>query len=228
MRPRFWSSIDHRIRSWMHQLHDWFGVPFRWFLTRTTPGGWVRTHTTPNFWSIIRIPISVVVGLVLHAGWLGWASLITVLTVLTDRLDGEMARLDQKTSVLGMILDTVADFVFVSAIILALASRFPNWWLPVVLIGLEVIRLTGALVIWTLPNMQNRHRALRPNMSGKYKMAAAIGSVLLVLWGQPVIGQQLVIAAIGFSCWSLGRHLFDLRRRPELRLIEQIDRQDVG
>ncbi len=212
---RIYGYLDGLIRPSAHALHHQVGRPFRWLLE--TPAGQVIRRTThPNFWSFIRIPMALMVGLCLAIGANTSAIVIYVIAVLTDRFDGEFARLDNKTSELGELLDTVADSLLQSAILLGLAHRYPSLWAPHVwcrwpyaLVTLEVIKLIGGPMLAHLPAWRSCRRARRPNMSGKYKMLATSVSVLFIMahWTAPA--QQAAALATFFSVYSLGRHLFD-------------------
>ncbi len=211
-----WFSIDRRLRSLAHWGHDVVGWPFRWFLERTAAGHVIRRTTHPNFWSFLRIPMALIVGLCLAVGATGIAIGVYLLAVLTDRFDGEFARLDKKTSDLGELLDTVADSLLQAALLLGLAHRYPLLWShhawarwPYILVTLEVIKLIGGPMLAHLPAFRRCYRARRPNMSGKYKMVATSISVLFIMAHWTTSAQQMAALATAFSAYSLGRHLFD-------------------
>ncbi len=75
-----------------------------------------------------------------------WASVIFIFAALTDWLDGYLARLFQAESILGKLLDPLADKVLVAAALVMMAgdpfgARVPPW-IVVVLLSREMI-VTG-------------------------------------------------------------------------------------
>lgn len=219
-----WRRIDRFIRNSMHKVHDWVGWPFQWFLKETAWGHLIRKNTTPNFWSIIRLPIAIFVGVCLNADLMALAITLFALAVLTDRLDGEMARLDKKESSMGMVLDTVSDSALLTATLLGLSHHYLDPRIPQAVVFFEGWRLVSAALIWVLPIGKSRERGLAPNMSGKFKMGAIALSVLAIVASELQWAQWLIDAAVGFSIWSMVRHLYDLRRIPQLSVVERVER----
>src|SRR5690606_40864342 len=105
---------------------------------------------------------------------LGWAAAVFALAALTDFLDGYLARRWQQESVLGAFLDTTADKVLVTGVLLALASiDRVSIWAAVIIIFREfaVIALRG--VVATSGGL------IRPSTWGKIRAAVQSGAILL-------------------------------------------------
>lgn len=68
------------------------------------------------------------------------AAIVFCLASITDLLDGKLARYSQQVSPLGVFLDTTADKVLVSLVLVALAiDNLSPAWIPIVIIGREFL-----------------------------------------------------------------------------------------
>jgi CDP-diacylglycerol--glycerol-3-phosphate 3-phosphatidyltransferase len=68
------------------------------------------------------------------------AAIAFCLASVTDLLDGKLARYSQQVSPLGVFLDTTADKVLVSLVLVALAiDNLSPAWIPIVIIGREFL-----------------------------------------------------------------------------------------
>jgi phosphatidylglycerophosphate synthase len=212
----WYHAIDRRVRIVTWRVHDLVGLPFLWLL-RSPIGLAIRRNTEPNHWTLIRFPMAVVLAILLSVREDGWAVGVYILSVLTDRFDGEFARLDNKSSAFGTLLDTIADSVMQSAVLISINARYPALWethsawrLPLIAVTLEAVRLLGGLILRMTPYFARRQHALQPNMSGKFKMATMALSVVLLLAQRPINAQHVMAIAIALSIYSMFRHLIDL------------------
>ncbi|HSQ76813.1 MAG TPA: CDP-alcohol phosphatidyltransferase family protein [Bacteroidota bacterium] len=142
--------------------------------------------TIPNFLSALRMILVVPFALVLtsdipNARW--WGIGIAVLAMLTDKLDGDLARYLHAESEWGRILDPLADKVAVagSAIILLWLGIIPLWFV-VVLVARDLLILAGGLFL-----KKRTGDVLPSNMAGK--------------WAVGVFGITLLLALIDESMW---------------------------
>lgn len=109
-----------------------------------------RFLTLITYLRVLLTPI--VMALVLWSGWISWATPaaagLFAFAALTDFFDGRLARRWKQTSTLGTFLDTTADKLLVSGVLLALvqADR-ASAWVGFVIIGRElmVLGLRGAV-----------------------------------------------------------------------------------
>ncbi len=92
-----------------------------------------RVWTLPNLLSGLRLAgVPVFLWLVLGPEADGWALGLLVLSGITDYLDGWLARRWDQVSVLGQILDPVADRLYILAVVIGLAMRdVIPWWVAI-------------------------------------------------------------------------------------------------
>lgn len=97
----------------------------------------------PHILSFSRVIVGpIVAALVLGPpgdAYLG-AAILFVLAALTDLVDGKLARLSRRSSPLGVFLDTTADKVLVTVVLVAMAvARLSPAWVAVVIVGREFL-----------------------------------------------------------------------------------------
>ena len=111
----------------------------------------LRWHCTPNQITVTAGVIGVVAAgfVVLSMPWVAFGLLW--LSGLLDVVDGSMARLSQKASPIGTLLDILLDRVVEIAVLLALIHRRPDTavWVAVVL-GAVVLSMTVFLTVAAL------------------------------------------------------------------------------
>jgi cardiolipin synthase len=125
----------------------------------------------PNLFSIARILLTPFIGYFL---WVGGnnailvSSLLIIVAGMTDFLDGFLARRLNKITPLGIILDPVADKIFVIILIieLILFRSFPIWLAAAIIIRDILIMLGGALLI------RGKKIVIPSNLTGKYYFGA--------------------------------------------------------
>lgn len=122
-----------------------------------------------------------------------------VLALVSDALDGMLARRYRAESELGRILDPLADKVLAAAVGLALLWRgaLPLWYVTVV-IGRDVLIVLGSIV------MRARIRAVPPSLPIGKAAATSIGIVLLAAIagiGEHIVA-ALAIASSVLLVWS--------------------------
>ena len=133
---------------------------------------------------IVMVPVCA--WALLHAGgldstWRWWALVIFVGAMITDRLDGELARSRGLVTDFGKLADPIADKALIGAALLGLSilGDLP-WWVTIVVLGRELG--VTALRFWVL-----RHGVIPASRGGKLKtllQSVAIGLFLLPL-GHP-------------------------------------------
>jgi CDP-diacylglycerol--glycerol-3-phosphate 3-phosphatidyltransferase len=105
-------------------------------------------RAAPNVVSLARLALVPVAVLLLIAERRVLAAGVLVAMVLTDWLDGFIARRTRRVTALGKILDPVADKIAIDSILVALTLRgeFPAWavW---VIVARDVAILVGALAV---------------------------------------------------------------------------------
>lgn len=106
----------------------------------------------PNLLSCFRIVLVPVFILIFFAGTpdaYAWAVAVFILAGLTDILDGRIARKYNQITMLGRILDPLADklMVFSALICLTVAGLLPLW-LTLLFLAKELIQLLGSLLLF--------------------------------------------------------------------------------
>lgn len=209
------TAVESRLRVMAAWLHDQVGRPFRWLILQSPARNWIQ-RTDPNAWSFLRLPLSFIIAVLLQQGFDLPAAGVFFVALLTDRLDGELARATQRCSPLGERIDTLVDGAMMAGILLGLADRLPvvtagvlaiNLGLGLVL--LEALRLIGGFVLGSLSQTVRERSALEPNLSGKYKMAVVGLAVLLLLFKLSTLALVSFHLGLGLAMYSQARHLLD-------------------
>jgi CDP-diacylglycerol--glycerol-3-phosphate 3-phosphatidyltransferase len=147
----------------------------------TRPGNW----NLPNAITIVRILFApAFLWLLLadqqHDGILRWvATLLFVVGIATDGLDGHIARSRGLVTDLGKLLDPIADKILTGAALVGLwlLSELPWWVMGIILLREWGITLWRFLVI--------KHGVVAASRGGKLKtvvQSVAIGCALAPLW----------------------------------------------
>jgi len=126
------------------------------------------------------------------------AGAIFLAAVLTDWLDGLVARSRQQVTTLGMLLDPIADKLLISTALIALVQvgRAPAW-MVVLIVGRE-LAITGFRTIAASQNV-----IIRASGFGKYKMLAEVAAVTLLILDWPPRLTSMSLPSLGHLClWA--------------------------
>jgi CDP-diacylglycerol--glycerol-3-phosphate 3-phosphatidyltransferase len=143
------------------------------------------------------------------------ASVVFCVAAATDWVDGRLARRWDVTSKLGSFLDTTADKLLVSGVLIALlAAERASPWVVALIIGRELILmgLRGMLA--------SEGEVMAPSMLGKLKTSVQFLAIALAIVrpGEPVGGlfvdEWAMLAAAVITVWSLFDYL--VRALPSL------------
>jgi CDP-diacylglycerol--glycerol-3-phosphate 3-phosphatidyltransferase len=126
------------------------------------------------------------------SGWRLAALLAFAVAILTDRLDGELARRRHLVTDFGKIADPIADKALIGTALVGLSAlRELPWWVTAVVlareIGVTVLRL------WVI-----RHGVIAASRGGKAKtllQAIALGAYILPLTGWLASARWYLMAA---------------------------------
>lgn len=143
----------------------------------------------PNALTVLRILlVPVFVWLVLRLGgddtvsrWWAWG--VFAVAIITDRIDGDLARAKGLVTTFGKVADPIADKALTGAgfISLSMIGEIP-WWITIIILARE-LGIT-ALRFWVI-----RHGVMPASRGGKIKtflQALAIGLFVLPLHTFPV------------------------------------------
>jgi CDP-diacylglycerol--glycerol-3-phosphate 3-phosphatidyltransferase len=142
-----------------------------------------RAWNLPNALTVLRIflvPLLVVVLLTRFEGHVYVAVAIFGLAVLTDYLDGFLARRRNEVTRLGILLDPLADKLLTAAAFLSLVEMdlVPAW--------VVMIILTRELAVTGLRNLASgRGVLIRASGLGKAKMVVQVTAIIAVLLSRP-------------------------------------------
>lgn len=159
-----------------------------------------RILTIPNLLSFARLlGVPVFLWLVLVPEADGWAFLLLAVAGASDWVDGYLARRLNQRSQLGVILDPLADRLYIAATLLGLALReLIPWWLVGILVARELFLLT------LVPMLRRSGRlALPVTYVGKSATFALLwGFPLLLLGGMPTFGAAALAFGWAFALWG--------------------------
>lgn len=141
-----------------------------------------------------RLPLALVFSLVVHDPF--WALGVYGVAMLTDVLDGPLARWTGQTSQSGALLDGFVDKVFQvnAAWSLVLADAIPSWWL-LCWFSREILELMMVPWLWKT-FFHGRARLHRSTGSGKALTIAIAVSCGLVLTRNLLPGGLTVVSAL--------------------------------
>ena len=188
-----------------------------------------RVWTLPNVISMLRLAgVPVFLWLVLGPEADAWALGLLMLSGVTDYLDGWLARRLNQTSVLGQVLDPVADRLYILAVVIGLGLREIIPWWVVVILPLRDLLLWGLV-----PFLRTRgYSALPVHFLGKAATFNLLYAFPLLLLGDgdgvvatlaDVFGWAFAIWGIGLYwwagilyAWQVRKLLADTERRAEV------------
>ncbi|WP_374229549.1 CDP-alcohol phosphatidyltransferase family protein [Nocardioides sp. cx-173] len=162
-----------------------------------------RVWTVPNLLSALRLAgVPVFLWLVLGPEEDGWALALLMVSGLTDFLDGWLARRLNQQSLVGQILDPVADRLYILAVVVGLALRdVIPWWMAISL------PLRDLLMWGLVPLLRTRgYSALPVHFLGKAATFNLLYAFPLLLLGDGE-GTVAVLARVcgwAFALWGIG------------------------
>ena len=137
---------------------------------------------------------------------------VVVVMIVSDWIDGWLARWRDEISQWGKILDPLADKVAVGAVTIAMVvfKGLPVWLVVVVLMRDVVIFLGGIYLV-------KRHDVLlSSNFWGKVTTLVLSGLLLAYLWDADALKPALIgmsVVSLVVSLISYGRQFFDVRKK---------------
>lgn len=104
-----------------------------------------QIFTLPNIVSLSRLVLAWPIAYYIFHDKLFNASILGIIAILSDFLDGFLSRILNQTTDAGKVIDPIVDGVLVLAILVALAIRemIPNWYMQVIISRYVII--TGLL-----------------------------------------------------------------------------------
>ncbi len=160
----------------------------------------------PNFITLIRLFLVPVVIISLLENHFRWALIFFLIAGLSDALDGFLARALKQKTLLGAILDPIADKLLLDSIYLLGANRgiFPDW-LAVIVISRDIFILLGFIIL----NLFKQHLEVKPSLPSKMTTAFQIITAVVTLYGLPgEILEVFFLITTGFTIFSGLHYLY--------------------
>jgi len=141
--------------------------------------------------------------------WLRYAAIaLFCLAIVTDGLDGAVARAWNQRTKFGTFLDPLADKMLVNFtfIFLAVQDEFaaavPRW-VPPVILSRDILMVVGARIAIQLSDL----RVFNPRLLGKLTTTVQMVTIMAVLLRLP-FAYKLTIATVVFTLASCGDYLW--------------------
>ena len=155
--------------------------------------------------SIVRIllaPAIVAALLYYHPDrdWLRFLALgLFVAGIVSDAVDGWIARSQNQQTQLGTLLDPIADKSLILSALISCSTihGLPAWmripaWFNLIVISRDVLLVAGSIVLFAI---QGRWH-VRPSRLGKWTTCAQMLVIPAVLLGLPITGLFVAVAAV--------------------------------
>jgi cardiolipin synthase len=142
----------------------------------------------PNVITTIRILLVIPLSWALLEHNFGWALLLVFVAGASDALDGFLAKHYNWVSVLGSVLDPIADKLLLVVTFLSLGylALVPAW-LVVAVLGRDIIIVTGAVAYYVV--------------IGRYEMAPSLVSKLNTLMQITLVLSIILSQVVDFPKW---------------------------
>jgi len=162
-----------------------------------------RVWTVPNLLSAARLAgVPLFLWLVLGPEADGWALLVLMVSGVTDYADGWLARKLDQATIVGQILDPVADRLYILAVVFGLALRdVIPWWLAISL------PLRDLLMWGLVPLLRTRgYTSLPVHFLGKAATFNLLYAFPLLLLGDGdgVFARLAEVFGWAFAFWGVG------------------------
>jgi len=119
--------------------------------------------------------------------------------IVSDAIDGVIARSKNQQSQLGALLDPIADKLLILSALISLSTiqGLPNWmripaWFNLIVISRDVMLVAGTVLIFGLTGKF----AVKPSRLGKWAIVAQMVVVPAVLLRLPMKTALLIVAAV--------------------------------
>jgi CDP-diacylglycerol--glycerol-3-phosphate 3-phosphatidyltransferase len=127
----------------------------------------INIRIIPNIITISRIVLSFVFLLLAKIGLSTYAFIIFIIAIITDFLDGYLARKLNAVTTTGKILDPIADkLIIIFGFIIAYLHDIVPRWFVFLLITKELVLIIGAIILIS----KNKTKHIKSNIFGKLLM----------------------------------------------------------
>lgn len=170
-----------------------------------------RAVNIPNLFTTIRILLVPIFFMCIYYEMRGypsmdiWTKVTLLIIIISDFVDGYLARLLNETTVLGSLLDPFADklFVLTSYILLAVFQKVPVW-LSIIVVSKDILVVAG----WVVLMLIYQKVSVKPSMLGKlataFQFFTVCGIIFLpesgfIIWLYGITGILTVAAVIHYG-----------------------------
>lgn len=132
----------------------------------------------PNLLCVLRLITAPVVALLILRGETVWAAGLFAGSAVTDAIDGYLARRWKQITLMGQMLDPLADKALINlSFLTAAASGYLPWWLALLVLARDIFILAGAV----FSRIFGLGHDLLPLAIGKISTFLQMGLMLTVL-----------------------------------------------
>jgi CDP-diacylglycerol--glycerol-3-phosphate 3-phosphatidyltransferase len=172
--------------------------------------------TTSNMLSFLRGLLAIPVGVALWHNNALAVILIGVMAVITDLLDGYLARHLNQISEAGKIIDPLADKIFVGtcALILIIQGRMPLWF------GIAVMARDLLIMLGGLFATSKIKYVIPSNYPGKITVLLLVCTMLSMLLDFEVVKEYLMYAALAAMVISLTIYFVNMMNKIRAQKLE--------
>jgi cardiolipin synthase (CMP-forming) len=140
---------------------------------------WGSIINIPNFITSLRIIAAPFVMYMILNGRYAAAFIILLLAAITDSFDGKVARLLNKQTVFGSMLDPVADVILTTCTVIALLIQFQfPIWFGVIILSREGIIVLGGLMALLIGEFKLAKADIIGKLSRFFQLVTIISYVL--------------------------------------------------
>ncbi len=158
----------------------------------------------PNVLSAFRIFDLVIVIIFMEYGMSIWAAAFFTVGILSDILDGFLARRNNSVTTLGKIIDPLADKILNIGVLTAMIKIIDvPYWMVIVIIARE-FAVTGLRII-----AANENIIIPANKWGKLKTTSQFIAIIILILGSKEIGIYLLLLAVLFTVISGYIYFYD-------------------
>ncbi len=170
-----------------------------------------KTVTISNIISLVRAFLAAPIVYSLRNNDSKTALIFILIAILSDMLDGWLARSSNEITVLGKILDPFADSVVIMSVMLFLTvkERIPTFYFTIMLVRYFLISVFGIYML------NNSKVSPQSNKLGKVSVVFTVITVLAFIYPNffGSSAKPLMIVSIIFMALSLVQYLYEYSRQ---------------
>ena len=176
-----------------------------------------RTLTVADQITILRLVFIPLFAILEVERKFGWALAVLAIAMISDSLDGVLARLLHQESPVGVALDPIADKLLMATAFLLLAFRGAlPWWITIVVLSRDVGLVITALLITLVAG----YRPFRPSLLGKVSTFFQMLTIFVAVYSQARASSPAQFAVhlsvyftLGFTLASAFHYLLTVQKR---------------